>query len=101
MYRLTHNGETEEYASRTRAIRALAGAVRAQPLTDGERKAFDRWYTNRNFRSVSLALYNRNRYELRVSVAGERRTFAIDPSPPLPHEHPAQVPVTHGYADTV
>ena len=82
MYRLTYDGRSEEHDRRTQAVRALAGAVRAQPLTDSERQAFNRWYTHRNYRSAALALYHGHRYELHVSVSGRRRTFAIDPPPP-------------------
>ena len=94
MYRLTHDGKEEPFDTRTQAIRGMARAVRDQALTDGERRAFELWYVRRNYRSVAALLRKGHRYELSVSVSGERRIFAIDPPPPLPFEHPAQVPVT-------
>lgn len=89
MYQLTYDGTTELHQTGTQAIRAMAKAIRAQPLTAGERTAFNRWYTHHKYRSVALILRRGQRYQLRVSVAGERRLFAIDP----PTRHP-QIPVT-------
>lgn len=94
MYRLTYGRTTEPYRTGTQAIRALARAVRAQPLTTGEREAFNRWYVLRNYRSVAQSLRKGHRYEIRVSIAGERRIFAVAPPPPHPLRHAPQVPVT-------
>ncbi|MFD8870191.1 hypothetical protein ACFV1F_38665 [Streptomyces sp. NPDC059590] len=63
-------------------------------LTDAERQAFKFWYTHHTYRSVALALYRGHRYELRVSVAGKRRIFAIGPTSPHPTCHTPQMPVT-------
>lgn len=90
VYQLTYGGTTELHHTGTQAIRALARAVHAQPLTVGERTAFNRWYTHHKYRSVALLLRNGHRYQLRTSVAGERRLFAIDP----PRRGAPQVPVT-------
>lgn len=93
MYRLKYGEVTEPHRTRTQAIRAMARAVRAQPLSTGERFAFDRWYTFHNYRSVAHVLHTGHRYELRISVAGKRRLFAIDP-PRHPTRHTPQIPVT-------
>ncbi|MEU0809373.1 hypothetical protein [Streptomyces sp. NPDC005970] len=42
----------------------------------------------------TLALYRGHRYELRVSVAGKRRIFAIGPTSPHPTRRTSQMPVT-------
>lgn len=89
VYRLTYGQTEERHHTRTQAIRAMARAIHAQPLTAGERFAFNRWYTNRNYRSAATKLHGGHRYELRVSVGGERRIFAIHPPP-----HTPQAPVT-------
>jgi ferric-dicitrate binding protein FerR (iron transport regulator) len=94
VHRLTYDGNEQAYRTRTQAIRAMAGVIQGMPLTDAERRAFKFWYTHHNYHSVALALYRGHRYELRVSVAGKRRIFAIDPPPPPPTRHPPQVPVT-------
>ncbi|MGY0061177.1 hypothetical protein ACWY4P_32320 [Streptomyces sp. LZ34] len=94
MHRLTYDGNEETYRARTEAIRAMAGAIQDMPLTVAERRAFKFWYTHHNYRSVALALYRGSRYELRVSVAGVRRVFAIDPLPPRPARHAPQILVT-------
>lgn len=53
-------------------------------MTTGERAAVNRWYV----------LRNGHRYELRLSVAGERRVSAVVLPPPHPSHHASQVPVT-------
>ncbi len=102
MYRLTREGEAlpERYDTATQAIRGMTRTIRAQPLTDDERSAFAHWYTHLNYRAVAFVLRRRQRFELRVSVGGERQTFAIDPPPPLPFERPQKVPVMCECADT-
>lgn len=93
VYRLNYGKQSESYRTRTQAIRAMARVVRELPLTKGERFAFDRWYTTHNYRSVALELYRGHRYEMRISVAGKRRLFAIDP-PQHPTRYTPQIPVT-------
>lgn len=95
MYRVRHIGDPQgaQFGKATQAIRSMAGAIRALPLSDGERAAFEIWYNHRNYRSVAQAIRNGQRYELAVSVGGERQKFVIEPLPPLRHEHPTETPV--------
>jgi hypothetical protein len=96
MYRVTHPGDPQgtEYKTATQAIRGMAGAVLALPLTDAEQRAFKRWYTQRAYRSVSQQLRVRgSRYEMHVQVNGERLLFVIEPPPPLPFQHTQPTPV--------
>ncbi len=88
---LLRYGSTEvPFESRTQAVRGMAREVRGMPLTTAERRAFDRWYSYRTYRSANLCLYNGRRYMLRVSIGGVRQTFTIDPPPP--HTHQGEAP---------
>ena len=84
MYRVRHQSDPigVEFSTATQAIRGMARAVRALPLNRGERKAFAHWYTYRNYRGAAVKVRQGHRYEIAVSVRGERQTFVIEPPPP-------------------
>ncbi|MFE1095892.1 hypothetical protein [Streptomyces smyrnaeus] len=69
-----------EFNTAGQAIRAMARTVHALPLTPAERRAFDLWYTYRNYRAVAERIYRGETYEMRISVGSRRQLFVIRPS---------------------
>lgn len=90
MWRMRHIEDPEgvQFPKSGQAIRGMARAIRSLPLTEAEQRAFTRWYTYRQYRSVALALHSGRRYEFAVSVNGTRQTYVIESLPVTP-ENPA------------
>lgn len=86
MFVLTYEGqeEPEDFPCASLAVRAMAQAIDASPLTERERRAWAREATADYFEAVKRIVERGQRYQLRLSVDGVFRLFAIDPPPTGP-----------------
>jgi len=89
VFRVRHESdpEGERFDTATQALRRLARIVRSAPLTPGERRAFEQWYTHRNYRSTAHQLRVAYRsYRIAFSVNGVRQTYVIEPCAHMPQD---------------
>lgn len=88
MYRVRHvaSAQGAEYDTPGQALRGMARAIRDLPLTLGERKTFEAWYTQATYRNAAQRLRSFTRYEIRLSVDGTRQAYVIEPLPHMPQD---------------
>lgn len=88
MYRVRHRASIEGvvYPSPEEALRGMARIIRGLPLTPGERRAFEVWFTRATFRTASQRLKCFTHYEIAFSINGARQTYMIEPLPASPQD---------------
>lgn len=88
MFRVRHITVTEgeEFETPYQALRQMARIIRRAPLTPGERRAFETWYTQANARTAAQRLRCFTRYEFGFSINGTRQAYVIEHLPAMPQD---------------